>query len=371
MDPALVAEEIERRGHDGRPLPTAIEVVHLLGHPADIEPLVRVCDEHGIALVEDAAEALGARYRGGPLDGRHVGTIGRIGCFSFNGNKVITTGGGGMLVTDDSELARRAKHLTTQARLPGLAYQHDEVGYNYRLSNLAAAMGVAQLEQLDGFLAAKRRIAARYDDAFRDLPGVAMPPDAPWADPERMAVFDPPSRRRAGASVLDELVAAGIGARPVWTPLHRMSPFAGAPIIGDGSVATRSPSTAVSLPSSVQLEPADQATRHRCRPVGRDAASDPMIAGGRVLGLIPARGGSKGVPRKNLRLLGGKPLLQWTVEAARASRHIDRLVLSTDDDEIAELGISLGLEVPFRRPAEASSDDGERSRGHPRRPRAA
>ncbi len=259
MDPSLVAEEIERRGQDGRPLPTAIEVVHLLGHPADIAPLVRVCDEHGIALVEDAAEALGACYRGGPLDGRHVGTIGRIGCFSFNGNKVLTTGGGRMLVTNDPELARRAKHLTTQARLPGLAYSHDEVGYNYRLSNLAAAMGVAQLEQLDGFLATKRQIAARYDDAFHGLPGVTRPPHAPWATRSAWLYSIRLQDAELAASVLNELVTAGIGARPVWAPLHRMSPFAAAPIIGDGTVATEIASTAISLPSSVQLEPADQA----------------------------------------------------------------------------------------------------------------
>lgn len=258
LDPALVAHEIDRRHRDGRSLPKVVEVVHLLGHPADIEPLIQVCEQHGIALVEDAAEALGARYCGGSLDGRNVGTIGRVGCFSFNGNKVITTGGGGMLVTDDPDLARHAKHLTTQARLPGLAYQHDEVGYNYRLSNLAAAVGVAQLEQLDGFLDSKRQIATRYDSAFRDLPTVELPPNAPWANRSAWLYSIRLRDLDMATHVVDRLIASGIGARPVWSPVHQMLPFEDASLVGSGSVAHDIAATAISLPSSVQLEPSDQ-----------------------------------------------------------------------------------------------------------------
>ena len=258
MDPVLVVEEVERRIRDGRPLPKAIEVVHVLGHPANIEPLVRLCADHGIALVEDAAEALGARYRGGSLDGRHVGTIGRVGCFSFNGNKVITTGGGGMMVTDDPELARHARHLTTQARLPGLAYQHDEIGYNYRLSNLAAALGVAQLEQLPGFLDAKRRIAARYDEALGDHEHLMLPPRVRWADPSFWLYSIRLRDAELADRVLARLGADGIGARPVWTPLHHLQPYRDAPLLGDGSVATSIAETGVSLPSSVQLDGDDQ-----------------------------------------------------------------------------------------------------------------
>lgn len=258
MDAALAVEEIERRLRGGQPLPRAIEVVHLLGQPASIEPLIRICTDHGIALVEDAAEALGARYRGGPLDSLHVGTIGRVGCFSFNGNKIITTGGGGMLVTDDAELARRARHLTTQARLPGLAYEHDEIGYNYRLSNLAAALGVAQLEQLPEFLDAKRRIAARYDDALGDSEPITLPPRVAWADPSwwlySVRLRDP----ELAHHVLERLSAEGVGARPVWTSLHGMAPYRDAPLIGDGSVATSLAATGVSLPSSVHLDAEDQ-----------------------------------------------------------------------------------------------------------------
>jgi dTDP-4-amino-4,6-dideoxygalactose transaminase len=259
MDPGLVTEEIARRVRAGRSLPMAIEVVDLLGHPADVEPLARLAEEYGITLIEDAAEALGATYRGGPLDSRHVGTIGRMGCFSFNGNKIITTGGGGMIVTDDPDLARRAKHLTTQARLPGLAYQHDEVGYNYRLSNLAAAVGVAQLEQLPGFLAAKRRIAARYDAAFADTPEIAPAPNASWAHRSAWLYSLRLPDADLAARVLAALIAAGIGARPVWTPLHLTTPYRGATLIGDGSVAGAVAATALSLPSSVHLSDADQA----------------------------------------------------------------------------------------------------------------
>ena len=148
LDPDLVIEEIERRARLGLRQVRAVEVVHILGRPADIGKLSEVCERQGVALIEDAAESLGAIYVESPHSGRSVGTIGAIGCFSFNGNKVITAGGGGMLVTDDEALARRAKHLTTQARLPGLEYDHDEIGYNYRLTNLAAALGLSQLEEI-------------------------------------------------------------------------------------------------------------------------------------------------------------------------------------------------------------------------------
>ncbi len=143
IDPDLVVGELERRARAGERQPAAVEVVHLVGQPADLAPIVEAADRFGVPVVEDASEALGATYTAGPYSGRAVGTIGRVSAFSFNGNKLITTGGGGMVVTDDEALARRARHLSTQARLPGLAYDHDEVGYNYRLTNVAAALGLA------------------------------------------------------------------------------------------------------------------------------------------------------------------------------------------------------------------------------------
>ena len=169
----LLHDEVVRRARLGRPIPDVVEVVHVLGHPADLEPVLALRDRFGIRVVEDAAESLGASYVAGPLAGRQVGTIGDLGCFSFNGNKTITTGGGGMIVTGDAALAARARHLSTQARLPGLGYVHDTVGYNYRLTNVAAALGLAQLEQLPRFLAAKRSLAGRYAGAAGRPPGHA------------------------------------------------------------------------------------------------------------------------------------------------------------------------------------------------------
>jgi dTDP-4-amino-4,6-dideoxygalactose transaminase len=261
IDPALVVEELAARARDHRPQPAAIEVVHLVGHPADIDPIVAAADRHAVPLIEDASEALGARYRAGDHSGRHVGTIGRVGCFSFNGNKLITTGGGGMLVTDDEALARRARHLSTQARLPGRAYDHDEVGYNYRLSNLAAALGLAQLEQLPQLLAARRAIADRYDRALAMVEGVLPAPRADWAEPSfwlYTASLVAHRGRRDRDRLLDGLSAAGIDARPLWTPLHRTAVLRDARRIG-GEVADGIFDRSVSLPSSSNLDVASQA----------------------------------------------------------------------------------------------------------------
>lgn len=260
LDPGLVVDEIARRARAGLRLPRAVEVVHVLGHPANIEPILAACEEHDIPVIEDAAEALGASYVSGRFAGRQVGTIGRVGCFSFNGNKVITSGAGGMIVTDDPDLAARARHLTTQAKCAGLEYRHDAVGYNYRMPNICAALGLAQLEQLDGFLAAKRRIAARYDEGFRDVVGVTPPPRAPWASPSMWLysiLIDERERQYAARHVIDRLQRDGVEARPLWTPLHLMDVYAPLPRLG-GGVAERIFDRGLSLPSSISLEPADQ-----------------------------------------------------------------------------------------------------------------
>ncbi|MDQ3484550.1 MAG: DegT/DnrJ/EryC1/StrS family aminotransferase [Actinomycetota bacterium] len=253
LDGELLHAEVERRASRGEELPAAIEAVHVLGHPARLEPLLDLRERYGIPLVEDAAEALGATY----ADGRSAGTVGDIGCFSFNGNKVITTGGGGMLVTADAHLAARAKHLTTQAKIPGRGYLHDEVAYNYRLTNVAAALGVAQLEQLPAFVRVKRSIAERYDAALTDLP-VARPPRASWARPSLwlysvLLEAGGPDRE----AVLDALQAGGIQARPLWPPLHRQAPYTRAERLG-GGVADDLYTRGISLPSSVGLTAEDQ-----------------------------------------------------------------------------------------------------------------
>jgi dTDP-4-amino-4,6-dideoxygalactose transaminase len=257
LDPGLVVEELERRARAGRRQPAAIEVVDLVGHPADIEPVMAAAERYGIPVIEDASEAVGATYVGGRHDGRHVGTIGRVGCFSFNGNKLITTGGGGMVVTDDEALARRVRHLSTQARLPGLSYDHDEVGYNYRLSNLASALGLAQLEELDTLLAGRRANGAFYDRLSAELPGLRAAPHAAWARPSywlytaRLEPDAPVDRD----GLLAAMSAAGIEGRPIWTPLHLTKLYRDAPRIG-GAVAEAIFRDAVSLPSSSNLDDA-------------------------------------------------------------------------------------------------------------------
>lgn len=257
MDAGRLHHAVCERARLGQPLPAVIEVVHVLGVPADLEPLLDLRSRFGIPLVEDAAEALGGTYRSGWLTGGQAGTLGDLGCFSFNGNKVLTTGGGGMIVTDDAELARRARHLTTQAKVPGRGYVHDDVGYNYRLTNLAAALGVAQLERLDEFLAAKRAIAARYDEALAGLPLTLAPR---WRDVQPSwwlySVLLGPGAPPVD-SVIDAMATHGVQARRLWPPLHAQAPYRGAPRLG-GAVADDLYGHGLSLPSSVDLTPADQ-----------------------------------------------------------------------------------------------------------------
>ena len=256
MNTQLLYDEVVRRDRMGSALPAVIEIVHLLGHPADMEPLVELRDRFGIAIVEDAAEALGATYVSGPFAGKQVGAIGNINCFSFNGNKIVTTGGGGMIVTDDSTLAAKARHLTTQAKLPGRGYEHDEIGYNYRLTNIAAALGVAQLEELPAFLATKRTIAERYDRGLHGLP-VQLPPRQPWASPTYWLYTFLLNASGDRDRLLDELAAAGVQARPIWPPVHRQLPFAKAERLG-GEVSEDLHARGISLPSSVALTAEDQ-----------------------------------------------------------------------------------------------------------------
>lgn len=233
----------------------AILPVHILGHPVDLDPILDLAREHGLPVVEDATESLGATCRGRP-----VGQLGDVACYSFNGNKLITTGGGGMLVTRHEAWARRARYLTTQAKDDAIEYVHHEVGYNYRLTNLQAAMGVAQLEGLADFLAAKRRIAERYTAALRDVPGLAPMREAEWARSAWWmytigvdeAVFGRDSR-----ALMRALDARGIQTRPLWQPLHRSPAHAGSPV-ASCPVADELNRVALSLPCSVGLPAADQ-----------------------------------------------------------------------------------------------------------------
>lgn len=206
---------------------SAIVPMHAFGHPVAIARLVEVAAHYGVPIVEDAAESLGS-YVGD----RHTGTFGRLGILSFNGNKIVTTGGGGMIITDDDELARRAKHLTTTAKLPhAWEFEHDEVAYNYRMPNLNAALGVAQLAKLDRFLAQKRVLAERYRAAFADLEGasVVTEPAGTTSNYWLVAVrLDTPDR-----SVRDEILQAtnddGLQCRPFWNLLSEQRMYRDTP----------------------------------------------------------------------------------------------------------------------------------------------
>ena len=259
LDPELLVDHLSGRLSRGEALPKAVEVVHVLGQPARIERLLDFCAEHGIAVLEDAAESLGAGWVSGPLAGRHTGTVGTVGAFSFNGNKIATTGGGGMIVTDDAALARRARHLTTQAKVPGVGYLHDEVGYNYRLTNLSAALGAAQLERLPEFVTRKAEIAERYDAAFRSL-RLVLPPrqESDQATYWLYSVLVPDGATSADRdALLDHLNGAGIQARALWRPLHMQPPFAATRRLG-GEVAEDLFGRGISLPCSVGLGETDQ-----------------------------------------------------------------------------------------------------------------
>ena len=203
----------------------AVLAVHLYGHPCDLDPLLDVCRRWALPLVEDAAESLGALYRG-----RRIGCDGIAGCLSFNGNKIITTGGGGMVLTRDEALAARVRALTTQARSDPLEWVHDEVAFNYRLTNIQAALGAAQLEQLEDFLDRKRQTAAHYQSALGALDGVTVFQEAAWARSNYWmpAVLLEPRRCPDVRALIRALNADGIQARPVWYPLHRQPPFRGA-----------------------------------------------------------------------------------------------------------------------------------------------
>lgn len=234
----------------------AVLPVHILGHPVDVEPLIEVARRFGLPVIEDATESLGARYRG-----RAVGHLGTIACFSFNGNKLVTTGGGGMIVTDDASLAARARYLTTQAKDDPVEYVHQAIGYNYRLTNIQAAMGVAQMEQLPAFVAAKRRIAAGYAEGLADVPGLAPMEEADWADSAWWMYTVRVDEAEFGLSsraLMHQLAARRIQTRPLWQPLHRSPAHADAPVM-PCPVADDVWAHALSLPCSVGLTAAAQA----------------------------------------------------------------------------------------------------------------
>jgi dTDP-4-amino-4,6-dideoxygalactose transaminase len=235
IDPSLVAEELADRARKGR-LPAAVVTVDLYGQCADYDDLSTLCDEYGIPLIEDAAEALGATYRDQP-----AGSFGQAAVFSFNGNKIITTSGGGMLVAKSAELVGRARHLANQARDPFPHYEHSMIGYNYRLSNLLAALGRAQLKGLDRRIQRRRQINHLYRSALGDLPGISFMPIADYGEPNwwlTCIMIDPEQFGADCEQVRLALESVDIESRPVWKPLHLQPVFKDIRTIGGGVCAT-------------------------------------------------------------------------------------------------------------------------------------
>ena len=249
MDPELLAQELDERARRGDPT-AAVIAVDLYGQCPDYDPIRAACEAHGVPLVEDAAEGLGATYKGRP-----AGSFGRIGILSFNGNKIITTSGGGMLLCDDRSLVERVRHLATQARDPAPHYQHSEVGYNYRLSNLLAAVGRAQLEGLDRRVRRRRAINRRYRTLLKDAPGVDFMPEGEgcrstfWLT---CLTVDPARFGATREQIRLALEAHDIESRPVWKPMHLQPVFAGCPVRERG-VASRLFERGLCLPSGSTL----------------------------------------------------------------------------------------------------------------------
>jgi pyridoxal phosphate-dependent aminotransferase EpsN len=245
MDPALACEVIERKAKAGR-APKALVLVHLYGQSADLDPLVACCARHGVKLVEDAAESLGATY-----GERCPGSVGWAGIHSFNGNKIITTSGGGMLVTDDAAVARQARFLATQARDDAPHYQHSTIGYNYRLSNICAGIGRGQLRRLASKVTRRRGHFRAYQQALGGLPGVVFQPEASWGQSTRWLTcltIDPALAGHDREEVRLALAAADIESRPLWKPLHLQPVFADAERHG-GAVSERLFAQGLCLPS--------------------------------------------------------------------------------------------------------------------------
>jgi dTDP-4-amino-4,6-dideoxygalactose transaminase len=254
LSPDLLETELERAARDGERY-AALVAVDLYGRCCDYERLEPICAEHGVVLIEDAAEALGATYRG-----RSAGTFGRFGVFSFNGNKIITTSGGGMLVTEDGEAAERTRFLATQARDPAPHYEHSVTGHNYRMSNLLAAVGRGQLRHLHDKVARRRAIKTRYQARLGDLPGVRF---APGPDHHHQPndwltclTIDPAAAEVTREDVRRHLRALGIEARPIWKPMHLQPVFARHRVLG-GAVSARMFDEGLCLPSGSSLTHAE------------------------------------------------------------------------------------------------------------------
>ncbi len=254
MDPALLADELGKRSQQNR-LPAAVMVVDVIGQCANYTKISEICQRHNVPIIEDAAESLGAS-----LNGKPAGAFGELSCFSFNGNKIITTSGGGMLVTDNEAWAKEARYLATQARDPAPHYEHSVTGYNYRMSNLLAAVGRGQLEVLADRVVRRREIFSIYQQALGNLPGLEFMPEPEGFHSTRWLTaltVDPQSFGVDREQVRLALEDANIESRPVWKPMHMQPAFADCTMIG-GKVCEQLFRDGLCLPSGSSMSHADQ-----------------------------------------------------------------------------------------------------------------
>ncbi|MFZ0667345.1 MAG: aminotransferase class I/II-fold pyridoxal phosphate-dependent enzyme [Acidimicrobiales bacterium] len=254
MDPGLLEETFSDRARNGR-LPKAIVTVDLYGQCSDYSPITALCEEYGVRLIEDAAEALGATYKNSG-----AGSFGDMAVFSFNGNKIITTSGGGMLVSHSKQLADKARYLSTQARQPVVHYEHLDVGFNYRLSNLLAALGRGQLKNLPSKIARRKQINTTYRELLSEIPGVGFLPIADYGEPNYWLTCITVRPGEFGADreqIRTALEAQDIESRPTWKPLHLQPVFKDIETVG-GSVASRIFDIGLCLPSGSNLGDAEQ-----------------------------------------------------------------------------------------------------------------
>ena len=242
-------DQVVRERISGRRV-SAVMAVHVQGHMCDMTRLTDICDEYGLPLIEDAAEALGAAY-----DGKPAGTFGAVGCFSFNGNKIMSTGGGGMLISKSETTLEHARHIATTAKTDPLRYHHDEVGYNYRLVNVLAAIGVAQLEQLENFVESKRRIAHLYEKELQGVGDIHFQVSSERVSPNHW-LFTVTTEKME--ELLVTLNANGVMSRPFWAPMNTLPMYADNTYVHDGDVSGGIHKKALSIPCSTNLSNSDQ-----------------------------------------------------------------------------------------------------------------
>ncbi len=259
-----MSPEALRNAFEKYPSPKAVIAVHLYGTCAKLDEIMEICAQHGVPLVEDAAESLGSTYKG-----KHTGTFGKIGIYSFNGNKIITTSGGGMLVSAEEEITKKATFLATQARDPARFYQHSQIGYNYRMSNITAGIGRGQLLHMEEHKALKRKTYRQYQEAFGDIPEIVMNPLNPdgddncWLSCMTIAegTLTPQGEKITPDMIMDALEKENAESRPIWKPLHLQPVFAQYELItakaGSASVAEDIFDRGLCLPSDIKNTPED------------------------------------------------------------------------------------------------------------------